>query len=125
MSAKDMGAVYNVCEADFDLLVTEASRRRPVLVDISADWCAPCRALAPTLQRAVVEAEGAVALALVDADENMRIAGRHKVRGFPTVVAYSGGSEVARFHGAKPLDFVRRFIDELRAKHDGAIASKA
>ena len=111
-----IGAV-DVTEADFDDAVVAASHSQPVLVDISADWCAPCRILTPLLQRAVADAQGRVRLAIVDADENMRIAGRHKVRGFPTVIAYSRGVEVARFHGAQSSGFLARFVDEVLAAH--------
>ena len=50
-------------------------------------------------------------------DENMRIAGRHQARGFPTVIAYSRGQELDRFHSAQPLHFLRSFIDKLVAQH--------
>lgn len=68
-----------------------------------AEWCSPC-----------------LVLAKVDADENMRIAGRHKVRGFPTVIAYSRGQEAGRFHSAQPEHFLRRFIDKLVERHTAA-----
>lgn len=112
-----MNPSFDVTEADFDDVVVAASHSVPVLVDISADWCAPCRVLAPVLHQAVGEVAGRVQLALVDADENMRIAGRHKVRGFPTVIAYSAGVEVGRFHGAQTLGFLRQFIDGVLAAH--------
>lgn len=119
-----MREAYDVTEADFDEAVVEASHNLPVLVDISADWCAPCRVLAPLLERAVAEAQGRVRLAIVDADENMRIAGRHKVRGFPTVIAYSRGVEVDRFHGSQSPGFLRRFIDGVLAAHRNGISGK-
>lgn len=111
------GFAFDVEEADFDTLVVARSHDAPVLVDISAQWCAPCRVLAPLLRKLVAAHEGQFLLALVDADENMKIAGRHKVRGFPTVVAYSRGLEVDRFHGAKTESFLRGFIDQLIARH--------
>jgi putative thioredoxin len=110
---------YNVEEADFDELVVARSHQLPVLVDISADWCAPCKVLAPLLHKMVSEYDGRFYLGMVDADENMRIAGRHKVRGFPTVVAYSRGEEVGRFHSAQTIGFLREFIDGVIAKHQG------
>jgi putative thioredoxin len=120
-----MDSSFEVTESDFDEAVVEASHNLPVLVDISADWCAPCRVLAPLLQQAVAEAQGRVRLAIVDADENMRIAGRHKVRGFPTVIAYSRGVEAGRFHGSQSPGFLRRFIDEVLAAHRSGISGKA
>jgi thioredoxin 1 len=56
----------------------------------------------------------------VDADENMRISGRHQVRGFPTVIAYSRGGEIARFHSNQSESFLRRFIDDAMARHGAA-----
>ena len=104
---------YNVEESGFDELVVARSHQVPVLVDISTEWCAPCRVLAPQLHKLAAEYEGRFLLALVDADENMKIAGRHQVRGFPTVIAYSHGKEIDRFHSAQPESFLRRFIDSV------------
>ena len=93
----------------------------PVLLDISADWCAPCRVLAPLLHKLVFEYNGRFLLGIVDADENMKIAGRHKVRGFPTVIAYSRGVEIDRFHSAQSEGFLRRFIDNVIERHVAGI----
>lgn len=111
---------YNVEESDFDELVVARSHETPVLVDISAEWCAPCRVLAPLLHRMVAAYDGGFLLGMVDADENMKIAGRHKVRGFPTVVAYSHGVEVDRFHSAQTEGFLRQFIDRVIERHEAA-----
>lgn len=109
---------YNVEEDSFDELVVARSHQLPVLMDISADWCAPCKALAPLLHKLVVEYDGRFILGIVDADENMKIAGMHKVKGFPTVVAYSRGVEVARFHSAQTMGFLREFVDGVIARHN-------
>jgi thioredoxin 1 len=118
-----MKHTYDVTEANFDELVIAHSHEVPVLLDIGADWCSPCLVLAPMLEKLAEEYDGRFVLAKVDADENMRIAGRHKVRGFPTVIAYSRGQETARFHSAQPLHFLRSFIDKLIGHH--AAESKA
>jgi len=112
---------YNVEEASFDDLVVARSHEMPVLVDISADWCAPCRVLAPLLHKMIFTYDGKFLLGIVDADENMKIAGRHKVRGFPTVVAYSHGGEIDRFHGAQTEGFLRGFIDRVIERHEAAL----
>lgn len=111
---------YDVEEADFDDLVVARSQQTPILLDIGAEWCAPCKVLGPHLEKLAKEYAGQFLLAKVDADENMRIAGKHKVRGFPTVIAYSKGAEVDRFHSAQPERFLRQFIDKLIAHHQAA-----
>jgi putative thioredoxin len=116
---------YDVEEADFDKLVVERSHQAPVLVDIGADWCGPCLVLEPLMAKLVKEYEGQFLLAKVDADENMRIAGRHGVRGFPTVIAYSHGEEIDRFHSAQTEGFLRRFIDGVVARHAAGAADLA
>lgn len=111
---------YDVEEADFDEKVVARSHECPILLDIGADWCGPCKVLTPRLEKLVQDYEGKFLLARVDADENMRIAGRHRVRGFPTVIAYSRGQETDRFHSAQPDGYLRRFIDKLIAHHHEA-----
>jgi thioredoxin 1 len=110
-------SIYNVEEATFDKLVIEKSQEAPVLVDISAEWCAPCKVLGPLLHKLADAYSGKFLLALVDADENMRIAGRHKVRGFPTVIAYSRGVEIDRFHSAQTEGYLRNFLDNVIKRH--------
>lgn len=109
--------IIDVTEEDFDAAVVIRSQQIPVLVDIGAEWCAPCRVLSPLLERLTRNYDGAFLLANVDADENMRIAGRHKVRGFPTVIAYSRGVEIDRFHSAQTEGFLRKFIDSVIERH--------
>ena len=113
---------YNVEEDSFETLVVERSHQLPVLVDISAEWCAPCRVLAPLLHKMVFTYHGQFYLGMVDADENMRIAGRHKARGFPTVVAYSHGVEIDRFHSAQTEGFLRTFIESVVQRHQAGKA---
>jgi len=114
----------NVEEGNFDDLVVARSHHIPVLVDISADWCAPCKVLAPLLHKMVFVYDGKFVLGIVDADENMKIAGRHKVRGFPTVIAYSHGVEIDRFHSAQTEGFLRAFIDRVIERHQAARSSQ-
>ena len=111
---------YDVEEGDFEERVVARSHDGPVLLDIGAEWCGPCRVLTPMLERLAGEYDGGFLLAKVDADENMRIAGRHKVRGFPAVIAYSRGEELDRFHGAQSSGFLRRFIDDVIERHAAA-----
>jgi len=110
----------NVDELNFDKLVITQSDTLPVLLDIGTDWCGPCKVLTPRLEKLALEYDGKFLLAKVDADENMRIAGRHKVRGFPTVIAFSRGQETVRFHGAQSDSFLRHLINKLIEHHQSA-----
>jgi putative thioredoxin len=105
--------IYDVDLHQYDEKVLRTSEEVPVLVDLWAEWCSPCLVVAPLLKRLVEEYDGRIKLAKVevDEDENMKLAGRYKVRGFPTILLIINGEEVARFSGAKPLSFLREFVD--------------
>lgn len=105
--------IFNVDLEQYDDKVLLASDKTPVLVDLWAEWCSPCLVVAPILKQLIEEYDGAVLLAKVEVDEgeNMKLAGRYQVRGFPTVLLIVKGEEVARFSGAKPLSFIREFVD--------------
>lgn len=104
--------VFDVDEAGFPQLVIEASAEQPVLVDFWAEWCAPCISLAPALIRVVDEYEGDVLLGKVEVDDNMRLAGHYRLRGFPTVIFFHQGEELGRFSGSHPAHWIRDWIDE-------------
>jgi thioredoxin 1 len=105
--------VFNVSFEDFDVLVIEASKQRPILTDLWAQWCPPCHVVAPALEKVVADYNGAIALAKVEVDEgeNMKIAGRYQVRGFPTVILFQNGGEKARFSGSKSIVWIHEFIE--------------
>lgn len=105
--------IFDVDYEKYDELVIEASKTKPILVDLWAEWCSPCLVIAPVLKRLIDEYDGSIKLAKVEVDEgeNMKLAGHYKVRGFPTVLLIMNGEEVARFSGAKPLSFLREFVD--------------
>lgn len=106
--------IYNASLETFDELVIEASHQRPVLVDLWADWCPPCVVIAPVLEKVVTEYAGRVALVKVEVDDgdNMKIAGRYRVRGFPTILLIEAGEECGRFSSARPVHFVRDFVEQ-------------
>ncbi len=104
--------LFEVDVDNFESAVIEESSKRLVVLDISAEWCGPCRVLEPILHRLAEEYAGTFLLAKLEAeDENMKIAGRFGARGFPTVLAFVDGVEVDRFHSVQPESFVRNFID--------------
>ncbi|MCU7920688.1 MAG: thioredoxin [Candidatus Thiodiazotropha sp. (ex Epidulcina cf. delphinae)] len=104
--------IYDVDEATYDEKVVQASCQQPVLVDFWAEWCAPCLSLAPALERVINELEGLVQLAKVEVDDNMRLAGRYRLRGFPTVILFVDGDEIGRFHGSRASHWMRAWIEE-------------
>jgi putative thioredoxin len=100
----------DVTQESFDRDVLERSHARPVVVDFWADWCGPCKALAPVLERAVAEHED-VELAKVDVDANPELAARYEIRGIPAVKAFRRGQVVAEFVGAQSPTAVGAFLD--------------
>ena len=113
----------NIFEVDLDRFQTqviEASNKLPILVDFWADWCAPCHALSPHLERLIQELDGEVRLAKLEVDEgeNMRLAGQYRLRGFPTVILFQEGQERGRFSGARSTHLIRDWLREhLAADH--------
>lgn len=111
--------IFDVDEADYEEKVIQASHQTPILVDFWAAWCAPCISLSPALERAVDELEGRVMLAKVEVDDNMRLAGRYKLRGFPTVILFVQGEERGRFHGSRATHWLRGWIAEHLGESGG------
>ena len=106
--------IFDVHEHDFKERVLKRSFDLPVLVDFWADWCSPCHMLAPHLYKAVESFNDGVELAKLEVDEgeNMKLAGHYRVRGFPTVIIFVDGEEIARFASAKPTHWITEWIQE-------------
>jgi thioredoxin 1 len=76
----------------------------PVLVDFWADWCGPCRMIAPSVSQIAEEYDGSIKVAKVDVDDNPAIPGRYGIVGIPTVMLFKNGEVVERIVGALPKD---------------------
>lgn len=82
----------------------------PVLVDFYADWCAPCRAVAPAIATIAKESRGRLVVAKVDTDRHARVASRLGVRGIPAFFVFAGGKVVGQRAGAMPLGAMRQWV---------------
>jgi putative thioredoxin len=103
----------DVTDATFQAEVIARSSTVPVIVDLWAEWCGPCKTLGPMLEQAVAATNGAVELAKVDVDANPRIAQSFAVQSIPAVFAIKDGKVVDQFIGAVPQDQITAFIDRL------------
>lgn len=89
-----------VSDAHFDRVIAEATA--PVLVDFHADWCGPCKIMAPLLDDFARQRRGEIVVLKLDTDRNPVTTQRYNVRGIPTLIGFVGGREVARETGAVP-----------------------
>lgn len=102
--------VFDATEANFEAEVIQASFQQPVLVDLWATWCGPCKTLGPLLEKVVAEFNGAVRLAKIDCDQEQALAASFGVRSIPTVVLLRDGQLVDGFTGALPESAIREFL---------------
>ncbi|MBA2307962.1 MAG: tetratricopeptide repeat protein [Pseudonocardiales bacterium] len=120
--------VVDVTEQNFQTEVLERSLNIPVVVDLWASWCQPCKQLSPILERLADQGGGTWLLAKVDVDANPRISQAFGVQSIPTVVAVVAGQPVDAFNGAMPEPQVRQWIDSLvdalREKMPGIAAAE-
>jgi putative thioredoxin len=105
--------VFDVTEATFEADVLERSRTVPVVMDLWAEWCGPCKQLSPVLERLATEAAGAWVLAKVDVDANPQLSAALQVQSIPMVVAVIGGQLVPGFLGALPEAQVRQWLSQV------------
>ena len=91
-----------VSDASFALDVIDASTARPVLVDAWAEWCGPCRMIAPVLDQLAAESAGRYKVAKLNVDENPRTSAQFNIRSIPTLLIFKNGKLVDQLIGAQP-----------------------
>lgn len=104
----------DVTDTSFQTDVIDRSTTTPVVVDLWAPWCGPCKTLGPILEKVVGETGGQVVLAKVNVDENPKISQAFQVQSIPAVFAVAGGKVVDTFVGALPEAAVREFVGRLQ-----------
>jgi thioredoxin 2 len=102
-----------VADANLERVLKDA--QVPVLVDFYADWCGPCKVMAPTLDALARRRAGEVLVLKLDTDRNPTMAIRYQIRGIPTLIAFSGGREVAREVGAVPAPRLEALLQRAAA----------
>jgi len=107
------GTVIEVTEQTFNVDVVERSRTVPVVLDLWADWCGPCKQLSPVLEKLAAEAGGEWILAKVDVDANPQLSAALQVQSIPMVMAVIGGQLVDGFLGALPEAQVRQWLAQV------------
>ena len=94
--------IIDVGEADFEFEVVAYSHNVPVIVDFWAEWCGPCRIIAPVLDQLAAESGGRYKIAKLNVDENPRTAGQFNIRSIPTLLIFKHGRLVDQLIGAQP-----------------------
>lgn len=104
--------IFEATVENFQQQVMEASSGTPILVDVWADWCAPCKQLMPVLEKLVDEYKGAFLLAKVNADEQQQLTTSLGVRSLPTIILVKDGQAVDGFNSALPESEIRKVLDK-------------
>jgi len=117
--------VFDATTAAFEKDVIEASLTTPILVDLWAEWCGPCKSLGPILEKLAAEYAGAFRLAKIDVDAEQQLAAMFGVRSIPTVILISGGQVVDGFAGALPEGQIREFLTRHGVQPAEAVETEA
>jgi thioredoxin 1 len=102
--------IQAVSDASFDADVIEASKTQPVMVDFWADWCRPCKMLAPTVEEIAKEYSGKLKVVKLNVDENINAAGKFNIRSIPTLLVFKGGQVADQIVSAVPKEQIVKVL---------------
>ena len=108
-----MAAVAEVTDQNFDAEILNSDT--PAIVDFWAEWCAPCRAIAPIIEDLAASYGGQVKVVKMNVDENPATPARYGVRAIPTILAFKGGTVVEQIAGARPKAAFEAMVEKLTA----------
>jgi|SRR5580765_4512726 thioredoxin 1 len=103
--------VASVTDSGFQAEVIEASKSQPVLVDFWAEWCGPCRMIAPTVAELATQYAGKLKVLKMNVDENVNSPGQYNIRGIPTLLIFKGGKVAEQIVGAFPKDKIVEILE--------------
>jgi thioredoxin 1 len=106
-----MAEILDVTDANFDQEVLQSDL--PIVIDFWAEWCAPCRAIAPIVKDLATQYDGKVKVVKMNIDENPGTPGKYGVRALPTVLAFKGGTVVEQITGARPKSAFEDMVQKL------------
>ena len=106
-----MGKPTAVDDSNFDEIVLQA--KTPVLVDLGADWCGPCRMIAPIIEELAEEYEGRISFVELDVDQNPKTASKYGIMSIPTLLLFKNGSPVSNIVGFRPKAELKRSLDAV------------
>ena len=106
-----MAEILDVTDATFQKEVLESET--PVIIDFWAEWCAPCRAIAPIVKELAAGYDGKVKVVKMNIDENQGTPGRYGVRAIPTVLAFKNGAVVGQITGARPKSAFEELVQRV------------
>ncbi|HKI48833.1 MAG TPA: thioredoxin TrxA [Desulfobacteria bacterium] len=104
------GKIVTVSDAEFESSVLQGDK--PALIDFWAEWCQPCKMLAPTVEEIAGEYEGQVLVGKLNVDDNPATATKYGIRGIPTLLLFKGGQVVQQLVGVKSKAEIKKVIDE-------------
>ncbi|MGB9886862.1 MAG: thioredoxin [Moorellales bacterium] len=103
--------VVEISDRDFEQEVLQSDR--PVIVDFWAEWCGPCRRMAPIVEELAQDYAGRVKVAKVNVDQNAELSGRYGIMSIPTLLFFKGGQVVERLVGLRPKQELARVVESL------------